>query len=155
VREGEWDRSEVNDIGDTMKVTLYASIQWNHWKERMRFEGVKAGEVEGWTEDGKVTAILVQHTPFPLGSLEDWKQYVIVEFVKELSEIFVDYDDDVEAISSGALEEGAITYENFKGDIDEYCLFGAYVKEIRANEIVTIHIGAEKDGKYYVDGKEE
>jgi hypothetical protein len=141
--------------GMKMQITLYASIAWEEWKERMRFEGVIAGEVGGYTKDGGMVAILVQHTPFPLGSLEDWKQYVIVEFLKELSEIYVDYDDDVEAISEGALEDGSTTYEGFKGCIDDYCLFGAYVQEIRSEEIVAIHIGAEHNGKYYVDGKEE
>ena len=152
---------------------MFATVAWEQWLEKYRFEGRKAGDIEGVAsgydprifegtmkpEDIKdFPAILVQHIPFPMGSsMEDGSEprFIIVEFNKPLNEIYVDYDDDVEAISEGVLEEGEETYGSLQeAQLSDFAMYGAYVKEIRPSEILAVHIAVWRDECYYMDGEE-
>lgn len=135
-----------------MKIKLYASVDLREWKPSFFFKGIRAGEIDG--EANGEPAILVQSDYFPLGVNI---QEIIVEFMKETKEILVDHDDDVELVGEGLIAEDATDYGGLKEGFDstKYTMYGSYVKEIRADEIVGLHYGffSDDETKFYVDGK--
>ena len=116
---------------------MFASISINEWKDKYLTEGIKAGDVDGVTGDN-IPVILVQSRPFPLGTKGD--KCKIVVFDKLLSEIYVDWDDDVEAFELLPDGEKSATYEGIdEGLLKGMCMYGSYVKEIKSKEITSIH----------------
>ena len=106
---------------------------------------------------GTERVILVQHMPFVWGT-EGEGEFIIIEFEKKLNEVYIDYDDDIEAwdvIKKYSKEERPLTYEGIpEKELDKYSLYGSYVLEIRPEEIIAIHTAEFKeDGRFLVDGK--
>jgi len=106
---------------------------------------------------GENKAILVQHTPFVWGT-EGEGEFIIIEFEKKLNEVYIDYDDDIEAwdvIKKYSKEERPLTYEGIpESELDKFSLYGSYVKEIKPEEIKEIHTAEFRtDGRFLVDGK--
>jgi len=127
------------------EMKLYTSISSDEWNPSFLKRGIKAGEISG-TSDGK-PAILCQSKPFPLDGFS-----MIVEFEKSLDQIYIDYDDDVDAplqISDEQwkkLREGCplselgvpLTYGQAgvtEKELKPYTMYGSYVVEIRPEEI--------------------
>ena len=116
-----------------MKVKMYTSIMEEEWKQRFMTDGIKAGEVEGEANGERM--ILCQHVPFAYDTTG--RRFAVLEFMKELGEILVDHDDDVEAaeiLAEDAHTYGQLTPEQIKG----LSLYGACVKEVQQNEIVNV-----------------
>ncbi len=95
--------------------------------------------------------ILCQSHPFPEGCGDEDEDIPmkVVEFNKPLSEIYLDLDDGNEVLEADLLPGAPLTYGKLKEEeLKDFCMFGSYVKEIKAHEIVKIH-----DGKFnYNDG---
>ncbi len=85
--------------------------------------------------------ILCQSTPHPIGTgYEDEPCLMkVVEFNKELKDVYLDYDDGNEVLEAKLLAEGAETYKGLKEEqLEEFCMYGSFVKEIKAHEIVAV-----------------
>ncbi len=149
-----------------MKIKLFITLtsEEDNWDKvtpetisLLRERGLKVEDVPGHTSGGE-SVLLVSGLPFyPGADTKRRKTGVIVEFMKEASEVFVDYDDYVEAIEQGWLPDEEETYEKLSGEWQEEALYGSYVKEVRPEEIVAIHTYsiAKGDGTpFMVDGKE-
>jgi len=128
---------------------LYTSISSDEWDPSFIKKGVKAGQVSG-TSDGK-PAILCQRTPFPLDGF-----FMIIEFEKELDQVFIDYDDWTDAplqiskeqweklIKDEPLSEIGVplTYGEAglsERDLEGYTMYGTYVLEIKPGEIRNVY----------------
>jgi hypothetical protein len=85
-----------------------------------------------------------------LGIEEKPETEYVIEFEKELEDVYVDYDDEPETILEGDLDEGEKTYKNLRNTKKYFpkvikfnhptvSLYCAYVKEILPEEIVAIH----------------
>jgi len=138
-------------------VKLYHSLSKEEYERlNVRTEGLHAEDTNEYSGEDK--AILVQHTPFVLGT-EGEGEFIIIEFEKKLNEVYIDYDDDIDAwetIKKYKKEESPKTYEGIpESELDKYSLYGSYVKEIKPEEIIAIHTAEfREDGKFLVDGKQ-
>ncbi len=117
-----------------------------------KFNGVTGGGSRG---DVSREVILCQSHPFPSGCGDEDEAIPlkIVEFNKELKDIYIDYDDGNEVLEyAGQLEgvdkqpwfdllpEGVETYAGLKDEqLEGFSMYGSYVKEIKAHEIVAVH----------------
>lgn len=112
-----------------MKVKLYASYFRGDLSHFDLKYGVKEsnGLVKG--ED----VILCQRKPFPICENEG---FILVEFEKELSEVFVDTDES-EAYELGAPND-VVTWD--KVPVMSELMYGAYVREIKLEELREVYL---------------
>ena len=133
-----------------------------HSMEKEEYERLNVAERGLYAKDkneysGTERAILVQHTPFILGT-EGEGEFIIIEFEKSLDEVYIDYDDDIEAwdvVKKYSKEERPLTYKDVpEKELDKFSLYGSYVLEIKPEEIKAIHTAEFKeDGRFLVDEK--
>ena len=147
------------------KIVLHASVLESEWRDKFLANGIKAGDIEG--EANNQPAILVQSREFPLDSWDRITHMRVVTFEKDLGEVFVDWDDDVEAwdvIEKAGHKYGekGLTYGDVVKDaseLDDYLLYGAFVKEIKPDEIKNIRkarfssVDEDIDFEIYENGK--
>ena len=130
-----------------MKVILTTSMNFSKWREVFRIKGIKAGQIPGRASTLKgrrtfkrVKAILTfdEASSFTGSAATTEKKKVYVTFRKELRKVRVDYDDDVEAISRGCLNDWVKTFATVK---EMPCgFYGSYVEGTRPEEIIRIQI---------------
>ena len=143
------------------KIRLMLCVSINDWKEEYR-RGMKVGDIEGMkanhdrgrkkignievmVEIGGEDALLCQMEPFVLYNEDEGHdgevlEQMIVEFIKDKGEVYVDWDGDPDA--GTLIEDKARTYESLDMEKmkEKGChLFGSFVKEIRKEEIVEVH----------------
>lgn len=142
-----------------MKIRMYATILSKFWNPAFLVRGIKAGETGEYSNEK--SAILVQSQHFFAGQYfnKRFTQSITIIFEKEASEIYLDYDDGVELIEKGIIKDGEKTYASLEEGFDSeaYQMYGSYVKEISAEEIVglTFNVYDRETERYYINGREE
>lgn len=127
------------------------------WKTRFYTDGIKAGEIDGQSDEKPV--ILVQCKPFPMGNYEfkPITHMIVVEFLKDADKAYLDLDEGNELVEEGIISEDAKDYRELADDFDteHYTMYGSYVEEILPEEIVAIHyaISDERKATFIMDGK--
>ena len=135
---------------------MYATVYASEWQEAFRTHGIKAGEVEGCTGEPPRDVVWVQHRPFPGGSLlpvGEPNRYCpskVVEIEVPLSDVFIDLDDfdlDVPLDWRYTLEEldkcretgTDISWGRYsEAELADAMLYGAYVKQIKPEQIKSV-----------------
>jgi len=157
-----------------MRIVLYASILPSAWKKEYRTQGIKrvenVSDLYAQQRDGKggyidiKDAILTQATPFWIlfPNPPDWSNEVVIQFSKELKDIYVDFGDEPSAYADQLMPEclegeEELTYE--KLDVEKFLkqsapLYGSWVKEIRPEEIMGVYRLKHNSQTQLVDGEE-
>jgi len=130
------------------QMSLFTYIFANEWNNAFIAQGIQAGQITGTSEasplEGK-NAILTIDNPNEAGfaSPEVNFPFYIVKFTKQLTDAYVDYDDDtpaleelVEGWTNLPEEELPKTYEQFAPEqLQELGMYGSFVLNIAPEEI--------------------
>ncbi|MCK4358484.1 MAG: HEAT repeat domain-containing protein, partial [Candidatus Cloacimonetes bacterium] len=122
-------------------IRLFRVFGMDEWKEEFLQRGVTPNDLNDISSYSSPRAdkkciLVASPTDYSWSNEPTATNFVELEFIKPLNEVYVDYDEPVAAIHEERLPEGEVTYEKLT-DL-EGSLYGAFVLDIKPQEIVSV-----------------